>query len=499
MNSSWRDRLIYIGAAVCASIVGILIAQGGWILVSLIGVAIGGLVLGALAPTKTHYAVFVVLILGYILGNRGFAQLSPMARVPFFPAEIGLALSGGLLLAQCTPARRLPFHRDSLNFTLLIWIMVAGARIGFDVRSYGFTAIRDFAMVYYAAFFFITQSVFSTAANPARWLHRWLLLSTAILFPLYFVVGRFPDFFLHNLTLRGSPLIYFKGDLVGTYLAIGAVVWFLFYEQARHRWWAWGLSMALAGSVLTTDNRSSVLALLAAAVWLGIGGRWRFFATLTAAGTAAVIGLLLWVTIQDQDLSDTPLHGVYEKVVSLTDPFGERNYTSASSFSKGDNNRFRFVWWQTVIEETWQKNPYAGVGFGYDLAGEFLKTYYPDSGDDFTVRSPHNILVTIFARMGAFGFLAFSTILVAFAARTREAVSLRHDPEFAAPWCTCWAILTSACFGVVLEGPMGAVLFWMSLGIGSAAVIKYEGVPENRLGSKVAERLEDRPLTRSEG
>jgi hypothetical protein len=32
-------------------------------------------------------------------------------------------------------------------------------------------------------------------------------------------------------------------------------------------------------------------------------------------------------------------------------------------------------------------------------------------------------------------------------------------------WACVWTILVSACFGVVLEGPMGAVVFWSLLGI----------------------------------
>ena len=35
-------------------------------------------------------------------------------------------------------------------------------------------------------------------------------------------------------------------------------------------------------------------------------------------------------------------------------------------------------------------------------------------------------------------------------------------------WCYVWAIFTSACFGVVLEGPMGAVVFWILLGAAAA-------------------------------
>jgi hypothetical protein len=34
-----------------------------------------------------------------------------------------------------------------------------------------------------------------------------------------------------------------------------------------------------------------------------------------------------------------------------------------------------------------------------------------------------------------------------------------------------WAIFGSACFGVVLEGPMGAIVFWTLLGVANARTL----------------------------
>jgi hypothetical protein len=42
--------------------------------------------------------------------------------------------------------------------------------------------------------------------------------------------------------------------------------------------------------------------------------------------------------------------------------------------------------------------------------------------------------------------------------------------ESPALFSMCWVILVSACFGVVLEGPMGAVVFWTLLGLANAAL-----------------------------
>jgi hypothetical protein len=467
VTPDWKTRLTYIATAIAAVLIGYLITDEQWILLALAGVGLAGAALAARAPRGLPRAIFAVLIFGYILGNRGFAQLSPARSIPLFPAELALAAGSALLIMRATAEKRLPFFTDRLNFALLVWIGLACARIGFDVHTFGLEAIRDFAMVYYAGFFFLAQYLFTKEAEPSRWLHRCLLVATALLLPMYILFDRFPDFFASRLTFRDVPLIFYKGDLVGTNLTIGGLVWFIYYEQNRNRWWALALSLALVVAMLTTNNRSSALALLVGASWLAVGGRWRLLRTLAIGGVLGGAALFFWYAFQGRPLNQTPLQSLYEEASSLIDPTGKRNYAGAGSYAKGDNNRFRVVWWETVINDTWEHSPYIGLGFGYDLAEKFLKVYYPDSGDDFRARSPHSILVTTFARMGILGLLSFLIFLATLLFPTRWA--MRGELVDAVPWVTAWAILTSACFGVVLEGPMGAVLFWTALGIGCAA------------------------------
>jgi hypothetical protein len=490
LNPSAKERVVYVGAALVAITVGIWIAQGSWLGAAMLG---GFLVFAALAyfaPNGTHIAVLAVLVWGYILGNRGFAQLSPTRGLPLFPAEAGLAISGLLLLAQCCVTRRIPLLKDGLNLILVIWILCGAARIGLDIKNHGFAAVRDFAMVYYAVFFFIAQSTLTVLPDPSRWLHRTILMASALLLPMYFLFSYFPEFFTDTLTFRGVPLIFYKGDLMGTFLAVGSLAWYVFYEERPSRIWALLMCLALAGSVVTTDNRASLLALVVSAFWLGLGGRWRFLQILALSGVAGILVIVLWAKFENRRIADTPLQGLYEKALSLTDFTGSRTYSGQGALPKGDNNRFRVVWWATVIEDTVKTNPYVGVGFGYDLADQFLKNYYPTNTDEFTARSPHSIFVTIFARMGAVGLIAFLIFVVCMAHGTREAVRLRSSPHLAFPWCTSWALLTAACFGVVLEGPMGAVVFWIALGAGSAERWKRRNLQETEAEGATLEPFE---------
>ena len=55
-------------------------------------------------------------------------------------------------------------------------------------------------------------------------------------------------------------------------------------------------------------------------------------------------------------------------------------------------------------------------------------------------------------------------------------------------WLGGWGIFTSACFGVVLEGPMGAVVFWTILGLASAtSAAEREQRDEENAASAAAE------------
>ena len=50
----------------------------------------------------------------------------------------------------------------------------------------------------------------------------------------------------------------------------------------------------------------------------------------------------------------------------------------------------------------------------------------------------------------------------------RLSIGRDTPPDSLVYWCMVWGIFGSACFGVVLEGPMGAIVFWTLLGMANA-------------------------------
>ncbi len=327
-------------------------------------------------------------------------------------------------------------------------------------------ALRDFATVYYAAFFFLAQKAGSVVPER-RYLNRCLLAGFVVLLAIYPAYAINPDFFLQHFLIRGVPLIYFKGDLLGTFLAAGSVLAFVRFEQIGSRT-ALCVSLLMAGATMTTNNRASMLGLMVPAIVLAVAGRPRFLAVLGGSAVAGALVLLFAAQVRGQQWENTPLHDMYERALSLTDPYGQNSYTGEETSYKGDNNVFRSVWWGIIIRETLYTNPWYGLGWGADLAEPFVRIYYPEGGEDFAVRSPHNVFVTIFARTGVVGILPFLGIVYAFAVQAWRAIRLRS--ESTGLWCAAITIFTSSCFGVVLEGPMGAILFWTILGLANSGI-----------------------------
>ncbi len=457
----WRTRLFASCAAIVAVWLAVDIAHGRFLWPSAVAGLLALFLLARAQPLPLGHVVVIAVSAGYILGNRGFAQLSLSSQFPLLPAELALLLAGGILLVQSAWRHELPLRRDPLSFAILAWIIFGTLRVVFDVRTFGFMALRDFALVYYAAFFYLGQDLARDSRSTRVFLDV-LAWSCALVLPAFLLFERFPDFFFNVLSFRGNPIIYFKGDLAGTFIAIGALLFWLRFESSRAFWNA-AISLVLVGGVIATNNRASMLALVIAAAWLAIRGRWRFAVAQLVGGIVAIVLILSVASAWRISWEKTPVFGLYERVVSVFDPTGQRTYRGSETFNKGDNNLYRFVWWQAVIDETLDGNPYLGLGFGHDIAERFVREYYPENSEEFNVRSPHNFLLTIFARMGAAGLFLFLTIIALAAAHTWQAIP--RSLASAGSWCIVWALFVSACLGVVLEGPMGAVVFWTVLGV----------------------------------
>jgi hypothetical protein len=474
MNPSLRNTLVALISIPLAAWMGWEIAEGSYFWPALVGAVCTGAVIARVTGHGVDTVFTGMLLIGYVVGSRGFAQLMPAPGVPLLPAEIGLLIGGVWVTLRSALERKLPFRRDPLNVAVFLWILVGTVRVAFDVRSHGLLAMRDFAQVYYAGYFFIVQAL-AQEPKSQRFLTGALIFAAITLLPVFGLYTLFPEFFLTQLVLLGSPVIFFKGDIVYTFLTVGALVLFHWADGA-HRRWAWPVACVLFFATAAGDNRASIVGGAFACVLLLRHRHWKFpalQAALVLAGLFVVFGLAQ----AGNPWAERKLDAIRDRVVSMVDFSGGAAYRSEESGFKGDNNRFRLVWWETVIKETVANNPVFGLGFGYDLAVGFVRTYYPSAGDEFTTRSPHNFFVTTFGRLGVIGVVMWGTICVLL---FRLSTRVLARPEGERHWGLAvapWVVLVASCFGVVLEGPMGAVPFWIMVGLLHAEANQPRGQP----------------------
>lgn len=463
MNPRAKVILTGTAAAVAAVLLGQRLAEGAYFWPGLVAIVALAGVLVRLVRLPLNVIALGVAVFGYIAGNRGFAQLMPLPGVPLLPAEAALLVAGGWWAAATALERRLPWAADTLNRLVLLWIVAGTARLCFGVREYGLLALRDYAMVYYAFFFFIAQHQARDDA-ARRFLHGLMLAATVLALPGMLLTEAFPAFFYGQLTVNGSPLIYYKGDLGRIFVGVGSLL--LFYAaRRRHRYWAWPVSAVMFLYVASGENRAAMVGLLFALGLLLLARRWKYAAlqgTVTAVAASATIALAV---VFGNSWAEERLHGVADRLRSLADLQGLASYESEDSSNKGDNNRYRQIWWKNVVIDTWEGNPLFGLGFGHDLAKSFAQEFSPEGAEEFAARSPHSIVLSVFGRLGFIGLGLWLALCVVLLRETWNALHRGSDVNRWAQWCAIWVILIGATFGVVLEGPMGAVPFWTMLGL----------------------------------
>jgi hypothetical protein len=370
------------------------------------------------------------------------------------------------LILRMVLDRATGLRRDFLNYSVLAWIIIGCLRLPLDMNRYGVMALRDFAMVYYAAFFFIAQALGTDDASESV-LNTSITVSFAALIPVVIDVFVSPEFLVEHLTWRGIPIIYHKSDLIATSLAAGSFWLWTRWSKTRNRIWAIASLASLLLIGLMASPRAAMFAVgVTTLIWMGTG-RWRIAAAQVGSVAAASAAAVAAIILTGRSLETSIPYSMYEHALSIFDPAGSGSYINGESGNPGDNNRFRMIWWRDVIEDTAAVNPAMGLGFGADLSTRFLADYDLLSDESFAARSPHSMIVTVFGRMGLVGLAAWVSISAGIGLLVWRLIR-SGDPDGMGYGSVAAVIWVSACFGVVLEGPMGAVVFWTALGLASS-------------------------------
>lgn len=198
-----RLRLFIVGGlgAIAAVYISVNIADEGYKLAGLTMVAIAWLLTERFCTAEPDAWVLAIILFGYVVGNRGFAQFFLVPDFPLLPAEAALLACTPALLLRLAFKQTPAIARDGLNLAIVAWMLYGTIRLPLDLHRYGFEALRDFATVYYASFFFITQALCRHDASR-RLLQQSLLWAFALLPVASALFALYPDFFLTTLTWR---------------------------------------------------------------------------------------------------------------------------------------------------------------------------------------------------------------------------------------------------------------------------------------------------------
>ncbi len=469
MSPRLRLALFATLGVVLALMIGVDLANESYGLATLVALACAWLVATRVGCAFPDAWILAAVLLGYVVGNRGFAQLQPSKQIPLLPAEGALLVLVPALVARMALKRVAAVRKDALNYAILAWMLVGTLRLPQDMSRFGVTALRDYATIYYAAFFFIAQA-FGGHASSEKLLRRTLTVAFLGLLPVVVSIQASPDFLIDNLTWQGIPIIYHKSDLIATSLAAGFFwLWTRMAGGARRFWFVAASASLLLIGLMASPRAGMFGVFVVTALWLATG-RWRIAAAELGVVAAASVVSVAALAFLGRDLTTSAPYSMYEHAVSIFDPAGSGTYINGESGDPGANNRFRMIWWRDVIEDTLSTNPVLGTGFGSDLSTRFLADYDLLTDETFAARSPHSMIVTMFGRLGLVGLLAWVAISAALA-RMVWRLFKSGDPDglgLASVVCVIWL---SACVGVVLESPMGAVVFWTTAGLANARAL----------------------------
>src|SRR2546430_2039991 len=469
----WRALMVIIPGLVLAIWLATKAGQGNFPvpIYFLIGVVV---LLGVRVFTKRirlEALVLGILLFGYIAGQSGFGHFSLTTRRGIYLGEIGLMICIAALFMRRAFTREKLVPRNNLAWSVGAFIAIGTARFLYDFRQAvdPVIALRDFATIYYALFYFIA---FSVCRHSGSRLFLQRTLTVALIFAIFVSAVLFVDPSLFNqLLVHGRPFIEPRADLMGSFMGFACICFFLNSQVKRHsvRWTA--LSFVTFIALLLPLSRAAFLGFAAAVIVLMRAGQTKFLLRLAVFG---VIGIMILTPIA-LAVRSTAEHAystiLRDKILSIVQPFAsKRTFASSEGDYAAGNNEFRAVWWKSVIDETTEKSPFVGLGFGYDLAKRFLRSYGAALNVyEFDTRSPHSILLTVYGRMGVIGILAFALIVLQILRSSlRCAAAIRRgktSPVDIGLWCGAVGILVTSCFGVMLEGPMAAIVFWSLLGM----------------------------------
>jgi O-antigen ligase len=403
--------------------------------------------------------LFFVFVAGTFAFSKNFSVLHvTLAGLPLFVSEAVLFF----LLATLVFPRlirgiaRSPGH--PVFYLLLLYFLVGAWNLFRGLPENGVFALRDAAVVYYAAFYLVTVEIFDHR-DKFLLLFRVLLVSAVVLLilgmlfctPFYakipyqyskainlnFLYGLVLIFLLAFYTMMGkrkkwSPLLFLP------------VFFLVVFMQARTIW----VSLTVAFVFMLFMMRREIDRIIFRNILVFL----LFFPLLLGLGYAVNKDRILTLG---------------KEAVSIFRP--DMNYHSASHV------RWRFMLWEQATRRGIREHPLLGSGFGADyrfmINGRYVAKVQ-GVGANSGIVPPHNGYIALFFKMGLLGLLLFALVNITFFVscfhfyqRCREGFEKKCILAIMASQIH---ICTGAFFFEAIEVPQVGIFLWVLMGLGVA-------------------------------
>jgi hypothetical protein len=387
---------------------------------------------------------------------------------PVFWGEAALAASLAWAISQRGPLGVCGANPKSLSAVVFLFMFVGAALTAVSFQSWGIEAIRDAAIWYYAALYFVGLTLASFADLADR------VWRCVLLFWLLALIWAVADAASGDRLSEMGPVLPWRGvsvlsnshSEVRQNMALGAIIVLCTSFLTRRPLVRVLLAgPAIAGLALLAASRGrgtrlGIAAGLVAVMFLAFA---RGAKVNMSRRVVAMLGLLVVAAMLATSLAD----------IDLVRRANFDRFLDADLNAPVGTAYWRMIWWQNLIDEVLTKNALFGLGFG-----ENLSVYNPFIIDElrakWPVRSPHNFNMTVFSRMGIVGSVLWAAVLVLgigglFARLWRGGehhwrYSDQRREELAFWLLVLIATWVNSSFGVLMEGPVLGVWFWFALG-----------------------------------
>jgi hypothetical protein len=387
----------------------------------------------------------------YALFNKGIAYS--------YLSEVTL-LVGLLLILNDLRSYEFPWDRRMILLTLFVTIstiyIVRGVSSGYAIMD----VFRDSVIFNYIAFAFIIYFLKDELPYLKRRLfsiYKWYPLCICCLFLLS---SYWPDF--RELTIFGGNHIFlYKFGDMGVHLFITSILLLNGYIVLTRRYlvFQW-IIIAYLFLVVASYSRSGMIAfLIPMGIFFLLTQNKQLKASIVKLIKFAPLILLLAMPLYLSTKLEENFQGRSLSVEQL-----KINAISIFSADEGstlnDNKIWRLVWWARIVDYTFfGEYFFLGRGLGMSLAETDEIDYDPSEGN---LRSPHSFHLTVLARFGVPIFFLWLYWMFLHLKRIRDK---NLSPYMLILLSISLSFLINASFDVFLEGPMGAMPFWIFIGL----------------------------------